>query len=98
MYFEVFLEILIAAFAVFGLFSLVVLAGERLFGSDELILAIEVNEAYVAKELESYVKEARGSCFLRGRSEIVVILKKEFATDEMLLWLKQKKIRYILKD
>ncbi len=98
MYFEVFLEILIAAFAVFGLFSLVLLIGERFFGSEQLILAIEVEEAFVANDLAYYVKEARGSCFLRGRSEIVVILKKELATEDRLLWLKRQKIRYILKD
>ncbi len=98
MYFEVFLEIVVAAFAVFGLFCLVDLVGERLFGSDNLVLAVEVDEEYVAQELDLYLREAQNACFRRGGREIVVILKERFATEETLLRLKRKKIRYIIKD
>ena len=97
MYFEVFLEIVIAAFAVFGLFSLVSLIGEAYFRSDSILLAVEVDTEQVASELATYVKEARDSFFLRGKSEILVIIKREFATEELLGWLTRKKMRYIVK-
>ena len=98
MYFEVFLEIVIAVFAVFGLFSLVELVGETYFRSEKVVLAVLVDEEHVASELASYVKEARESCFLRGKSEIIVIINKEFATEEILAWLDRKKIRYVLNE
>lgn len=98
MYFEVFLEIVIAAFAVFGLFSLVELIGETYFRSDSVVLAVEVDSEQVAREFALYVKEAREALFLRGKSEVIVIIKKEFATEETLSWLERKKIRYVLKD
>lgn len=98
MYFEVFLEIVIAAFAVFGLFSLVELIGETYFRSDSVVLAVEVDSEQVARELALYVKEAREAFFLRGKSEVIVIIKNEFATEETLSWLERKKIRYVLKD
>lgn len=97
MYFEVFLEIVIAAFAVFGLFSLVSLIGETCFRSECVVLAVEVDEEHVARELATYVKEAHDSFFLRGKSEILVIIKREFATEETLAWLNRKRIRYIVK-
>lgn len=97
MYFEVFLEIVIAAFAVFGLFSLVSLIGETYFRSDNILLAVEVDTEQVASELAACLKEARDAFFLRGKSEIVVIIKRELATKELLSWLERKKIRYIVK-
>ena len=98
MYFEVFLEIVIAAFAVFGLFSLVELIGETYFRSDCLVLAVEVDSEQVARELSSYLKEAREAFVLRGNSEVLVVIKRELATAELLAWLERKRIRYLLKD
>ena len=98
MCFEVFLELVLIIFAVFGLFSLTLLIGESCFRSDKVVLALRVDEGHVAKELALYVKEARSSWFLRGKSPILVILKREYATEDLLGWLKKEKLAYIVEE
>ena len=98
MYFEVFLEIVLVSFAVFGLFSFVILMGELCFGSDEMLLAIRVEEAHVADMLELYVREARRSWFRRADRRLLVIIGASFATKERLAWLDEEKIEYLIVE
>ncbi len=96
MYFEVFLEIVLVSFAVFGLFSLVILIGEVCFGSEDLVLALRVKDQHVAEMLECYVREAKGSWFRRRSRRLLVIIDQSLATEERLAWLAEKNIEYFI--
>ena len=94
MYFEVFLKVTIAIFAVFGVYSLMMLISEYACRSQNIVISVEVDCREVAENIEQYLSEAEKLFFLRSGSDITVILQNQYATAETLEKIEHRNIRY----
>ena len=98
MCFEVILQIIVAAFAVFGICSLFWLMEETWFVSDNLSVSLEVDTDEVAQNISSYLKSA-GRRPLANGSRVTVLVHGKYANEPLLRFLKRRKIRYyIIED
>lgn len=98
MYFEVFLEIFAAIFALFGIYCLIRLVGATWFGYDNVRAAVEVDSTDTAENINSYLKEAERICLLRGGGRIAVLVRREYCSDKLIRRLKKRKIKYYVID
>ena len=96
MYFEVFLKVTIAIFAVFGVYSLMILISECVCRSQNIVISVEVDSKETAENVEHYLNEAEKLFFLRSGSEITVVLQKQYATVETLEKIEQRNLRYYI--
>ncbi len=94
MYFEVFFEILVALFAIFGFFSLVKLICAIWFGYDNVRVALEIDSRDSAENVEEYIAEARELCLMRGGRELAVIVQGEFFDEELAKKLQKRRVKY----
>ena len=94
MYFEVFFQILLALFALFGFFSLVKLIGAMWFGYDNIRVALEIDSKDSAENIEEYIAEARELCLMRGGRQIAVIVRREYFDDTLIKKLEKGRIKY----
>ena len=94
MYFEVFLEIIVAFLAFFGVFCLVKLVGTVWFGYDNVCVTIEVDSKDTVEHIEDYINEAKNTCLVWGGREIAVLVKNKYRDDELLRKLEGKRIKY----
>lgn len=96
MYFEVFLEIIVAIFAVFGLFCLIKLVDVIWFGCDNVRVTVEVDTPDTAEYICDFLKEAENTCLVWGGREIAVLVRSEFADEKLLKKLEQKRVKYYI--
>ena len=97
MCFEVVLPIIVALFAVFGVYSLLALIGETWFGSDNIAVSVEVDTSEVASNLEGYLREARRRP-LSHSGGVTVLIRREHATQALTRMLRRRHIRYYIVD
>lgn len=97
MCFEVVLPIIVALFAVFGVYSLLALIGETWFGSDNIAVSVEVDTSEVASNLEGYLREARRRP-LSHSGGVTVLIRREYATQALTRKLRRQHIRYYIID
>ena len=97
MCFEVFFQILIAAFAVFGLYALLAFVRMTWFVSNKIMVCVDVDTAEAAKELLTYLAEAQEVPFA-GKNGILVLLKRTYATDEIMEKLRRYRVRFFVVD
>lgn len=94
MYFEVFLKILVAFFALFGFFSLVKLIWCVWFGYDNVRVTVEIDSRDTVENIDEYLSEARTLCRIRGGSDLAVMIRKEFYDEKLVKKLEKRKLRY----
>ena len=94
MYFEVFFEILVALFALFGFFSLVKLIGAVWFGYDNIRVALEVDSKDSVENIEEYIAEAKELCLMRGGRQIAVIIRREYFDELLIKKLEKSRVKY----
>lgn len=82
---RILVEILIAFFAVIGAYCLWRLVADRLFGSDRMLLAIEILTEEDAKQAEWLVREAMTHILWLRSGQIFILTTEVFANDERLL-------------
>ena len=97
MCFEVFFQILIAAFAVFGVYALLAFVRMTWFVSDNILVCVDVDTDETARELFAYLAEAQGLPLARGNG-VLVLLRRAYATDEMKEMLMSRHIRFCVAD
>ena len=97
MCFEVFFQILIAAFAVFGLYAIFAFVRMTWFVSDNISVCIEVDTEEVARALAAYLDEAKRQPLARGNG-VFVLLPRAYATREMMESMRQSGIRFCVVD
>ena len=78
------LEITMALFAVIGIYSMARMLSQRLFGSRQLVLAIEILEEKDLEELEGLVMEALSQFLLVPSGRVIILTKQELADREKL--------------
>ncbi len=91
---DILLKILMAVFAVFGLYAFAHALGELCFRNDRIRLMILVDCASVAEQIELYIEEAKSARFLFENRNICAIIMEEYATDELLQTLKRRKVSW----
>ena len=97
MCFEVVFPIIVAFFAVFGLYSLICRIGETWFTSDNITVCIEVDTAEVSTEIDRYLKEA-GRIPIAHGGQITVLVRPEYADEALLRKLRRRHIRCFVLD
>ena len=98
MYFEVFLEIFVASFALFGFFSLLKLLWIVFFGYDNLKVCVEVDTPETAENIDLFLKEAKSTCLAIGGRGIFVVVEKKYCSEELVNKLEENKIRYTVNE
>lgn len=94
MYFEAFLEIILAFFAVFGVYSLCKFVLAVILGYDNIRIVLEVDTQEVADNIDAYLKEARENCLALFGKKIAVIVRREFLSERLVRKLERKQIKY----
>lgn len=97
MCFEVILPIIIAIFAVFGGGSLLFFIWETWFVSDNISIFVEVDTDEVAKHIALYLHEAGRLPAAKGNG-VAVLLRREYAEESLVRYLKRRKVRYYIVD
>ena len=97
MCFEVFFQILIAAFAVFGLYALLAFVRMTWFVSNKIMVCVDVDTAEAAKELLTYLAESQKVPFAR-KNGVLVLLRRTYATDEIMEKLRRYRVRFFVVD
>ena len=85
MYFRIAAEVVLALFAVFGLYSAARLTVQKLFGDKRIFLAIEILTESDARLAEGLIREALGTYYITASSRIAVIVRKELLDGEELV-------------
>ena len=88
------LKILICVFAVFGLYVFAHALGHICFPNRSIQCALLVDSYEVAEQIEFYLDEAKGATLLLGEKRIYVVVMEKYATDELLRFLKRKRISF----
>ena len=90
MYLETIFEILVAFFAVVGVWAFFKLTLGRMFGEKNYIYTIEILTQRDAESAEVLIRRALCQYFLLGSGRIALLVSEEFASDEILLGLCKK--------
>ena len=85
MYLEIAVDVAVAMLAVFGLYSIVRLILQRFFVSDNLVIAIELNEPEDIANAEALIREALMGYFFVGIKKVAVIVPQSVAQNKELL-------------
>ena len=93
MCFEVILEIFVAFFSVFGLYALLLLICEWLFGSPQIFVCVSIADAKSAKDVLDLVGEA-AKHLSAHRKKVLVMVSRQFANEALLNVLKENQIPY----
>ena len=96
MYFEVFLKIFVAIFAVFGFYCLVRLVGVTWFGYDNIRVTIEVDSPDTAENINTYLKEAENFCLACGGGKVAVLIRQNYNDEKLLRKLERRNIKYYI--
>ena len=79
------LEVVLALFAVFGLYSAVVLLAQKLFGDKRIVLTVVFKEKKDTRDAETLIREAMGNFLLTSSCRVAALVAEEFSTDEELI-------------
>ena len=93
MCFEVIFPIILVGFSVFGLYAVIVFAGETWFGNDNISVCLIVNTEDSLLRLDDSLKEARKKPIARNGG-ITVLVHEKYADGLVLRKLERQKIRY----
>lgn len=93
---DILLKILMAVFAVFGLYAFAHALGGLCFRNDRIRLMILVDCASVAEQIDFYIEEAKNARFMLESRNICVVIMEKYATDELLQTLKRKRISWAI--
>ena len=85
MYFRIAAEVVLALFAVFGLYSAVRLLAQKLFGDKRIFLAVEILTEDDARIAEGLIREALGTYYITASSRLAVIVSEKLSNDEELM-------------
>ena len=91
---EIFLEILVAVFSIFGLYAFAHALLALIFSNDNVRPMLLVDSAAVASEIETYLADAEYACFLMSSRKLSAVIREPYATPELLGILNQKRIPY----
>ena len=78
------LEVTMALFAVIGIYSMARMLSQRLFGSRQLVLAIEILEESDIEGVESLVLEGLGQFLLTPSGRLLILTTEELVKREEL--------------
>ncbi len=85
MYFMIAAEVILAMFAVFGVYSAARLIMQKFFSDKRIFLAIEIKTKDDARCAEGLIKEALGIYYLSSSERIGVILARELSENAELI-------------
>lgn len=94
MYFEAFLEIILALFAVYGVYSLYRFVFSVILGYDNIRIVLEVDTKEVADNIDAYLKEARENCLALFGKQVAVIIRRDLLSEGLIKKLDRKRIKY----
>ena len=97
MCFGVILPIIVAFFAVFGLYSLFVLVEETWFASDNISICLTIDTADAVQNFECFLREAKRRSLSR-QGQIIVLVRREFVSEAMLDKFRRRHIYYYVVD
>ena len=78
------LEITMALFAVIGIYCMARMLSQRLFGSRQLVLAIEILKESDVESIESLVLEGLGQFLLTPSGRLLILTTGELSKNEEL--------------
>ena len=84
MYVRVAIEVIVAMFAVFGFYSAIKLLAQRIFSSDNIIIAVEIKTDEDVLNSEMLIREALGSFLLTSSSHIAVLVSEKLCSKELM--------------
>ena len=84
MYFRIAVEVVLAIFSVFGVYSAARLVVQKFFSDKRIFLAIEIGTDDVL-HAEGLIKEALGIYYLTSSSRIVLLLPRELYDNESIM-------------
>lgn len=85
MYFKVAVEIILAAFSVFGLYTAVRILAQKIFGDKNIILAVVFKSEKDIENAEMIIREAIGNFLATSSCRVAALVSEEFSNDEELL-------------
>ena len=85
MYFRIAAEVILAIFAVFGLYSAVRIFAQKFFSDKRIFLAIEIKTEDDVLLAEGLIKEALGIYYLTSSSRIALLLPRELLDDKKFM-------------
>lgn len=88
------LKILLAVFAVFGLYAFSLFLGAVCFRNDKIRLAVWIDSWEIVGQIDLYLDEAKDASLFLGKTNVFAIVMEKYATDELMQILKRKKIPY----
>ena len=91
---DVFVKIMIAVFAVFGLYAFAYLVNLLCFENQNIKIMLLVDSSTVCNEIEWYLDEVKSAGFFFGRKRISAIVMEKYATEELLSKLEKRKVPY----
>ena len=89
-YLKTVIEVIMATFAVIGVYSAARMLAMRLFGSRRLILAVELFDEEALAEAETAVRDALAQFLIVPSGHICVLTTSALGKDERLLALSRK--------
>ena len=81
MYLRLVLEVTAALFAVFGIYSAVRLAVQKLLGSDKIFLCVEIKNQEDAENADILVREALSAFLVTSSCRVAIIVSPELAAN-----------------
>lgn len=85
MYFKVAIEVILAAFSVFGLYTAVRILAQKVFGDKNIILAVVFESKKEAENAEMLIREAIGNFLATSSCRVAALVSEEFSNDEELM-------------
>ena len=83
--FRAVLELILAIFAVFGLYSAVRLLMQKLFGDKRIMYAIAFMNKKDTEEAEMLIREAMENFLLTSSCRVAALVAEEFSSDSELI-------------
>ncbi len=85
MYFKVAIEVILAAFAVFGLYTAARILAQKIFGDKNIILAVVFKSKKDVENAEMLIREALGNFLATSSCRVAALVGEEFSNDEELI-------------
>lgn len=99
MYFEVIFKVILALFAVFGIYSLICIIAQSSFSGTNICVALEIRSIEDILELDVYLEEASSLCFLKNTSRVLILLGKDLSENaEAVESIKEKHLDFVIVD
>ena len=85
MYFKLAIEILLAAFAVFGIYTAARILVSKIFGDKNIILAVVFKTQKEIDDAEILIREALGNFLATSSCRVAALVSEEFSNDRELM-------------